>query len=341
MPRTKPKPRSVQKRPPPGRPIDVTLRKLGRTGLTVTPIGLGTWAIGGGGYEFGWGPQDDDRSIKAIRRAVDLGVNWVDTAPVYGLGHSEEVVRRAVAGLDPRPKIFTKVSIRWTADRRIVHSLKADSVREEVEASRKRLGTETIDLVQIHWPEPEPEIEEGWRTLAELKDRGSVRHIGVSNFDVPQMERAAAIAPVETLQPHYSLVEPSVEEEILPYAKAHRIGVIAYSPMGSGLLTGTMTAERVAHLPSDDWRRQYSEFQEPRLSRHLALARVLSEIGTRHAGRSAAEVAIAWTLANPAVTGAIVGARSSEQVEGFVGAMSLRLTTEDLDRIRTFRAEHP
>ncbi|EQD47759.1 oxidoreductase, aldo/keto reductase family, partial [mine drainage metagenome] len=212
---------------------------------------------------------------------------------------------------------------------------------EEVEASRQRLGTDPIDLVQVHWPDPEPDIEEGWRAIADLRDQGVVRHIGVSNFDVTQMERATAIAPVETLQPKYSLVEPSVEEEILPYAKAHRIGVIVHSPMGSGLLTGTMTAERVAHMPSDDWRRGNSEFQEPRLSRHLAMAGVLSDIGATHGGRSAAEVAIAWTLANPAVTGAIVGARSPEQVEGFAGAMSLRLTAQDLEQIQTFRTEHP
>ena len=220
-------------------------------------------------------------------------------------------------------------------------SLKADSIREEVKASRQRLGLDTIDLVQVHWPDPEPDIEEGWRTLAELKDQGVIRHIGVSNFDVAQMERVAAIAPVETLQPPYSLVNSGAETEILPYARAHRIGVIVYSPMGCGLLTGTISAERVARMPSDDWRCRDPEFQEPRLSRHLALAHVLADIGKRHGGRSAAEVAIAWTLANPAVTGAIVGARSPEQVEGFAGAMSLHLTTEDLQQIQAFRTEHP
>jgi aryl-alcohol dehydrogenase-like predicted oxidoreductase len=279
--------------------------------------------------------------VKAIRRACELGVDWIDTAPVYGLGHAEEVVRKGVAGLDHRPKIFTKVGFRWGADRRTVNRLKVDSIREEVEASRKRLGVDTIDLVQVHWPQPESEIEEGWRTLAELKDQGVVRHIGVSNFDVAQMERAAAIAPVETLQPEYSLVHPDAEKEILPYARAHRIGVIAYGPMGYGLLTGAMTAERVARMPSDDWRRRDDEFQEPRLSRHIALARLLADIGKRHGGRPSAEVALAWVLANPAITGAIAGGRSAEQVEGFVGAMSLRLTSEDLERIQTFRAEHP
>ena len=202
------------------------------------------------------------------------------------------------------------MSLKWTLDRKITHSLKADSIRAEVDASRKRLRTEALDLVQVHWPEPDADIEEGWRTLAELKDRGLVRHIGVSNFNVAQMERASSIAPVETLQPPYSLVVPEVEDEILPYAQAHGVGVIVYSPMGCGLLSGAMTAERVARMPADDWRRRDGDFREPRLSRHLALARLLGEIGKRHGGRSAAEVAVAWTLANPAVTGAIVGGRS-------------------------------
>ena len=315
--------------------------QLGRTGLSITPVGLGTWAIGGGGWEFAWGPQDDERSMKTIRRAHERGLDWIDTAPVYGTGHSEEVVGKAVQGLSPRPKVFTKVSIKWNAERKVSHSLKADSIREEVAASRQRLRTETIDLVQVHWPDPESDIEEGWRALAELKDRGVVRHIGVSNFNVTQMDRAAAIAPVETLQPPYSLVYPEVEKELLPYARAHRIGVIVYSPMGCGLLTGTMTADRVARMPDDDWRKRDSEFQEPRLSRHQALARLLSDIGKRHGGRSPAEVAIAWTLANPAVTGAIAGGRSPEQVDGFAGALTLTLTKEDLGQIESFRAEHP
>jgi len=315
--------------------------QLGRTGLSITPVGLGTWAIGGGGWEFAWGPQDDERSLKTIRRAHERGLDWIDTAPVYGTGHSEEVVGQAVEGLTPHPHVFTKVSIKWTADRKVTHSLKADSIREEVAASRKRLRTEAIDLVQVHWPDPESDIEEGWRALAELKDQGVVRHIGVSNFDVAQMERAAAIAPVETLQPPYSLVYPEVEKEILPFARTHRIGVIVYSPMGCGLLTGTMTADRVARMPEDDWRRRDTEFQEPRLSRHLALSRLLADIGKRHGDRSSAEVAIAWTLANPAVTGAIAGGRSPEQVDGFAGAMTLRLTKEDLGQVEAFRTENP
>jgi aryl-alcohol dehydrogenase-like predicted oxidoreductase len=321
--------------PVPGR------RALGRTGIEITPIGLGTWAIGGGGWEFGWGPQDDARSRDAIDRAISTGINWIDTAPVYGTGHSEEVIGATLRGRSDRPHLFTKVSMRWDAQRRISHSLRAASIRAEVDESRRRLGVDRLDLVQVHWPEPEGEIEEGWRALAELKDRGLVAHIGVSNFDVAQMERVARIAPVETLQPPYSLVHPEVETEILPYARDHGIGVIAYSPMGTGLLTGTMTAERIGRMPADDWRRRSREFREPRLSRHLALARLLAEIGATHGGRSAGEVAIAWTLANPAVTGAIVGARSAEQVDGFRGALSLRLTPEELGRIQQFRQEHP
>ena len=315
--------------------------QLGRTGFDVTRVGLGTWAIGGGGWEFAWGPQDDERSRTTVRHALARGINWIDTAPVYGTGHAEEVVGSVVGGLRPAPKVFTKVSLTWTADRHVTHSLKADSIRAEVEASRKRLRTDVIDLAQVHWPEPDTDIEEAWRTLAELKDRGVVRHIGVSNFTVPQMERAAAIAPVETLQPPYSLVWPDAEKELLPYARTHGIGVIVYSPMGCGLLTGTMTAERVEKMAADDWRRRDSDFHEPRLSRHVALARLLAEIGQQHDGRTAAEVAIAWTLANPAVTAAIVGGRSPEQVDGFAGAMDLRLTKDDLARIEAFRTEHP
>jgi len=317
------------------------MNELGRTGIRVTSVGLGTWAIGGGGWEFAWGPQDDRRSALTIRRAVERGINWIDTAPVYGTGHSEEVVGAAVETLSPRPSVFTKCSLRWSTERKISHSLKAESLREEVEASRRRLRSETLDLVQVHWPEPDSDIEEGWRALADLKDRGLVRHIGVSNFSVEQMERANAIAPVETLQPPYSLVAPEVEREILPYARARGIGVIVYSPMGCGLLTGTMTADRVAKMPADDWRKRDTDFREPRLSRHLALAHLLGQVGQRHGGRTAAEVAIAWTLSNPAVTAAIVGGRSPEQVDGFAGAMTLQLTREDLAEIDRFRTDHP
>lgn len=316
-------------------------RELGTTDLAITRIGLGTWAIGGGGWEFAWGPQDDERSKQAIRRAVEQGINWIDTAPAYGTGHSEELIGETLHDLPLAPQVFTKVSLRWDSDRRIVHNLKADSIRFEVGESLRRLRVNALDLAQVHWPIPEADIEEGWRTLAELKDRGLVRHIGVSNFDVGQMERAAAIAPVETLQPPYSLVHPEVEREILPYARAHRIGVIVYSPMGSGLLTGSMTPERVAHLPDDDWRRGDPEFQGARLARHRALAQLLADIGQEHGGRSSAEVAIAWTLSNPAVTGAIVGARSPQQVDGFSGALGLVLNASDLERIAAFRQQRP
>ena len=316
-------------------------RPLGRTGFSITPIGLGTWAIGGGGWEFAWGPQDDRASEGAIRRALEQGINWIDTAPAYGTGHAEEVIGGTLASGRDRPLLFTKVSLRWNAQRRILHDLKADSIRTEVEASCRRLRVDALDLVQIHWPNPEGDIEEGWRALAELKDQGRVRHIGVSNFGVAQMERLAAIAPVETLQPPYSLLYPEVQNEILPYAHERGIGVIVYSPMASGLLSGAMTAERVARMPSDDWRRRDPEFREPRLSRHRALAGLLAEIGTMRGGHSAAEVAVAWTLAHPAVTGAIVGARSREQVDGFSGALTFRLEGEDLDRIGRFCEEHP
>ena len=319
----------------------VERRELGRTGIGISSVGLGTWAIGGGGWEFAWGPQDDRRSEATIVRALDRGLTWIDTAPAYGTGHAETVIGRTLRRRGMRPPVFTKVSLRWDSQRRIVHNLKAESIRAEVEESRRRLQVEQLDLVQVHWPEPPADIEEGWRTLAELKDEGRVRHIGVSNFDVDQMERAEAIAPVETLQPPYSLVHPEVEHEILPYARQHGIGVIAYSPMGSGLLSGAMTAERVDRMPPDDWRRRSPDFQAPRLSHHLALARLLGEIGVERGGRSVAEVAIAWTLAHPAVTAAIVGARSPEQVEGFVGSLQFRLNPDDLARIERFRQEHP
>lgn len=308
------------------------IRQFGETGMRITPIGFGAWAIGGGNWEFAWGPQDDEQSIAAIRRALDLGVNWIDTAAVYGLGHSEEIVARALKGVAQRPYVFTKGSMVWNERREIGHSLKAASLRREVEASLRRLQTETIDLYQIHWPDPESDIEEGWSTLAELKKEGKLRHIGVSNFNVEQMRRAMAIAPVETFQPPYSLLKRDVEAEILPFAREHSIGVIVYSPMYSGLLTGAMTRERIANLPADDWRKHDTQFQEPQLSRNLQLVERLRAIGSRH-GRSPGEVAIAWTLQNPAVTAAIVGGRSPAQVEGIIGAADLHLDAEDMRQI--------
>lgn len=313
-------------------------RRLGKTDMEITPIGFGSWAIGGGGWEFAWGPQDEREAIDAIQRAIDLGMNWIDTAAVYGLGHSEELVGRAVSGMVSKPYLFTKCSMTWDNRRKIQRSLKADSVRRECEASLRRLGVESIDLYQIHWPNPDADIDEGWETLARLREEGKVRHIGVSNFNVEQMERIQAIAPIASLQPPYSLLKREVERDILPYCRKHQIGVIVYSPMASGLLTGAMTLERVANFPKDDWRRNNPEYREPRLLRNLALAELLREIGARH-GRSAGEVAIAWTLRHPAVTGAIVGGRNGHQVEGIMGASALRLTREELQEIDAFIGE--
>ncbi|MEH2198385.1 aldo/keto reductase [Nostoc sp.] len=315
-------------------------KQLGNSELHITPIGFGAWAIGGGGWAFGWGAQDDRESIEAINRALDLGVNWIDTAAIYGLGHSEEVVAKALKGRSSRPYIFTKCSMIWDEKGEIGRSLKADSVRREVEASLRRLDIETIDLYQIHWPNPDSDIEEGWTTLAKLKDEGKVRYIGVSNFNVEQLKRIQNIAPVTSLQPPYSLVKPDVEKEILPFCKENNIGVIVYSPMQSGLLTGKMTSERVANLPDDDWRKESSEFQEPRLSRNLKLVEVLQQIGKQH-DRSAGEVAIAWTLNNPAVTAAIVGARNPQQVDGIIAAGEFRLNQQELEQIGAFLGENP
>jgi aryl-alcohol dehydrogenase-like predicted oxidoreductase len=306
--------------------------QLGTTGLQITRVGFGAWAIGGGGWEFGWGPQDDDQSIAAIHRALDLGVNWIDTAAAYGFGRSEEVVGRALEGVTERPYVFTKCSLVEGPGRSVVHDLSRDSVLREAEASLKRLGIDTIDLYQIHWPIPEPQIEEGWAALAELKEQGLVRHIGVSNFDVDQLRRIRRIAPVETLQPPYSLVAREVEDEILPFAEREGVGVIVYSPMGSGLLTGRMTRERLAAMPDDDWRKRDPRFQQPQLSRHLALVQRLDTVARRHDTTPGA-VAIAWTLRHPAVDAAIVGFRRPDQVDPLLPAADLDLTAEDLAEI--------
>jgi aryl-alcohol dehydrogenase-like predicted oxidoreductase len=310
-------------------------KRLGNSDLFITPIGFGAWAIGGGGWEFAWGAQDDSDSLAAIREALDKGVNWIDTAAVYGTGHSEEVVGRVLQGMNNRPYVFTKCSMVWNERREIGHSLKAESIRRECEASLRRLGVEAIDLYQVHWPDPDDEIEEGWATLAALKREGKVRHIGVSNFNVSQMRRAEAIAPITSLQPRYSLIHREVEQEILPFAARENIGVIAYSPMASGLLTGAMTQERIDAFPADDWRRRNPDFQEPRLSRHLKLVRLLRAIGRQHS-RTPAEVAVAWVLQNPAVTGAIVGARRPGQIGEVVGAAELHLSQRELGEIDAF-----
>jgi aryl-alcohol dehydrogenase-like predicted oxidoreductase len=316
------------------------LRTLGNTDLHLTPIGFGAWAIGGGNWEFAWGSQDYSDSIEAIHRALDLGVNWIDTAAIYGLGHSEEVVGQALKTTSHKPYVFTKCSMRWKEDRSIFRSLQAESLEEELHASLRRLGRDTIDLYQIHWPNPEDEIEEGWETLAKFKAQGKVRWIGVSNFNVEQMKRAQKIAPIASLQPPYSMLRRAIEEEILPFVQANRIGVINYSPMVSGLLTGKMTAERVAQLPQDDWRRRAVEFNEPRLSRNLRLVELLREIGKEHDVEPGV-VAVAWTLHHPAITAAIVGGRSAQQVEGIVPALHFRLTDDEYERIHAFLAANP
>jgi aryl-alcohol dehydrogenase-like predicted oxidoreductase len=303
--------------------------RLGATGLEITRVGLGAWAIGGGGWEHGWGPQDDDESIATIRYALDQGINWIDTAAVYGFGHSEQVVGRALEGLAERPYVFTKASQLEGPDHRVVHSLKRDSILREAEDSLRRLGVDAIDLYQIHWPIPDEDIEDGWAAFAELRDQGLVRHIGVSNFDVAQLSRLQQIAPVETLQPQYSLIERGVEREILPFAEHNEIGVIAYSPMGSGILTGAMTRERVANLPQDDWRGRDKRFNEPQLSGNLDLVERLRKVAERHDTTPGA-VAVAWALRHPAVDGAIVGFRHPDQVGPILPAATLELTDEDV-----------
>jgi aryl-alcohol dehydrogenase-like predicted oxidoreductase len=282
------------------------------------------------------GAQDDAESIGAIHRALDLGISWIDTAAIYGLGHSEEVVGRALKSYSgPKPLVFTKCSMRWHADRSIYRSLKAGSLAEELEGSLRRLGVETIDLYQIHWPNPEEEIEEGWEALARFKEQGKVRWIGVSNFSVEQMKRIEKIAPITSLQPPYSMLRRAIEADVLPFTQAHGIGVINYSPMVSGLLTGSMTAERVAALAGDDWRRRAAEFNEPRLSRNLRLVELLREVGSAH-GVSPGVVAVAWTLHHPAITAAIVGGRSGSQVEGIAPALEFRLSEDEFNRVNAF-----
>ncbi len=316
------------------------MRKLGNSDMEITPIGFGSWAVGGSGWSHGWGEQDDKDSVAAIHAALDSGMNWIDTAAVYGLGHSEEVVARALSEYSgPKPYVFTKCSMVWDAQREVSFSLKAVSVRKECEDSLRRLKTDSIDLYQIHWPNPEEEIEEGWTEMARLKEEGKVRWIGVSNFSVDQMRRAQSIAPITSLQPPYSMLRRSIEEAILPYTEENGIGVIAYSPMLSGMLTGAMTKERAAALPEDDWRSRSPEFQEPKLSRNLALVDLLTEIGKRH-GKPTAAVALAWVLRHPAVTGAIVGGRNEKQVKGVASALDFRLSREEITEIEDYIVTH-
>lgn len=320
-------------------------RQLGNSDLHITTIGFGAWAIGGGNWEYSWGPQDDTESIAAIHRALDFGINWIDTAAVYGLGHSEQIVAKALDGLgvSQKPYIFTKCGLSWDDNRKVLERLKADSIRREVEDSLRRLKVEVIDLYQIHWPDPDPDVEEGWQTMVELQKAGKVRWIGVSNFSVAQMERALNAAPgsqMTSLQPPYSIIKPEAENATLPFCYQNNIGVIVYSPMYSGMLTGAMTRERVASFTEDDWRRDSAEFNEPRLSRNLKLAELLREIANDY-NVSPAEVSIAWTLHNPAVTAAIVGARSARQVDGFIGAGEFRLNDADMAKIAAFVEANP
>ena len=309
-------------------------RFLGNSDLAITPIGIGAWAIGGGGWNGSMGPQNDSDSIPAIHAALDSSLNWIDTAALYGLGHSEEMVARAIQDRSPKPYVFTKCERVWDRNRNIGACLKAESVRRECEDSLRRLKIDTIDLYQIHWPEPDRDIEEGWTELARLKEEGKVRWIGVSNFSVDQMRRAQAIAPITSLQPPYAVVRREIEAEILPFCLSQNIGVIVYSPMYAGLLTGAMTKERVANFLPEDWRRNLPGFQEPALSRNLQVVEHLRDIAKHH-GRSPGEVAIAWTLNHPAVTGAIVGFRSAQQVAGIIGAAEFRLNPTEISEIET------
>jgi aryl-alcohol dehydrogenase-like predicted oxidoreductase len=315
-------------------------RQLGNSDLQLTPVGVGAWAMGGGDWAFSWGHQEDKNSIEAIHAALDAGINWVDTAAIYGHGHSEEVVGKAIAGRSNRPYIFTKCGIVWDEQRQISRSLKADSVRREAEASLRRLKVDVIDLYQIHWPDPEPDIEEGWQTLAQLKKEGKVRYIGVSNFNVAQMKRAQKIAPITSLQPPYNIVTSDIEREVLPFCREHNIGVIVYSPMKSGLLTGKMTRERIAKLPPDDFRPRTVSFKDPLLTRNLGLVEVLRGIGDRH-GHTPGEVAIAWTLRDPVVTGAIVGMRSAAQAKEIARSSEFRLSKDEVLEIESYLKSHP
>ena len=311
-------------------------RQLGNSDLKITRLGVGAWAMGGGDWAFGWGPQDDSDSIAAIRAAVEAGINWIDTAAVYGLGHSEEVVAKALNGLTPRPYVFTKCARIWGEDRKIGKCVKADSIRRECEASLKRLNVDCIDLYQMHWPEPDEDIEEGWTAMAKLKEEGKVRWIGVSNFNASQMARVQSIAPITSLQPPYSLLAREIEADVLPYCATNLIGTLIYSPMKSGLLSGRMSRERIAAMPADDFRQRTPHFQEPLLTRNLALVEVMRGIGAKHGRVTPGEVAIAWGLKNPAVTAAIVGLRSAEQVNGVMKAAAISLTAEDVAEMESF-----
>jgi len=313
-------------------------RQLGRTGMQITTVGFGSWAVGGGGWAFGWGPQDDRQSLATIRRALELGVNWIDTAAVYGLGHSEAIVGQLLRELPAarRPFVFTKCGLVWDDNDRMAQPrrvLTPESIRHECDASLRRLGVERIDIYQFHWPyETGSPVEDSWRTMADLVREGKIRAAGVSNFDVELLARCEAIRHVDSLQPHFSMIDREATEHLIPWCASHKTGVICYSPMESGLLTESFSADRVRSLASDDWRRSSVQFQPPQLEHNLTLRDALRSIAKRHATTTSA-VAIAWVLAWPGVSGAIVGARSPEQVDGWIGAESLTLTADDLDDI--------
>ncbi|MGE5278089.1 MAG: aldo/keto reductase [Acidobacteriota bacterium] len=313
-------------------------RPLGPSGMEITRVGFGAWAIGGGGWAFGWGPQDDAASLAAMRRALERGVNWIDTAAVYGLGHSEELVGRLLRDLPPteRPLVFTKCGLLWDERDRMAEakrSLRPESIRRECEASLRRLGVERIDLYQFHWPDQTgTRVEDSWAQMTRLVEEGKIRAAGVSNFDVALLERCEALAPVASLQPPFSPIRRDVAAAEIPWCAARGTGVIAYSPMQSGLLTEAFSSARAASLSAEDWRRRSPEFQEPNLSRNLALRDALRPIARRH-GATTGAVAVAWVLAWPGVTGAIVGARSREQVDGWIGAASLELSRAEQDEI--------
>jgi aryl-alcohol dehydrogenase-like predicted oxidoreductase len=308
------------------------MRRLGNSDLLISVLGIGAWAIGGSGWEGSMGPQNDADSVPAVHAALDLGMNWIDTAPLYGLGHSEQMIARALRNRTPKPYVFTKCERVWDEKGRISASLERASIRLECEASLRRLETDVIDLYQIHWPEPDENIEEGWTELARLRQEGKIRYIGVSNFNVAQMQRAQAIAPITSLQPPYAVIRRDIEAQILPFCARNNIGVIVYSPMYAGLLTGSMTKQRVADFLPEDWRRRLPGFQEPALSHNLQVVERLRAIGERH-GRTPGEVAIAWALRHPAVTGVIIGFRSPQQVAGIRGAAEFRLSASEIDEI--------
>lgn len=312
---------------------------LGNSDLLITSIGFGAWAIGGNGWDFGWGAQDDKKSIEALHKAIESGINWIDTAAIYGLGHSEKIVAEFLSqNKNDKPYIFTKCGLVWDEQKNIRRVIEPQSIRKECENSLRRLNTDFIDLYQIHWPtDNDSEIPFAWEMMTKLKEEGKVRWIGVSNFNVQQIKLAESISPVTSLQPIYNIIKRDIEKEILPYCLEKNIGVIAYSPMMSGLLSGKMTEERIKNLPEDDWRRRNAEFREPNLSHNLALVDLLSEIGKRY-NASAGEIAIAWTLINPAVTAAIVGARSASQVEGFINSANISLSEEDIQLIENLMA---